>query len=73
MHVADGIDLFFRYPCLWTVNKMRGVAPVAGSFLWLILDLQKVCQTKDWLFVARALFLAYKADLLLRRHQLQGL
>ena len=73
MHVADGIDLVFRYRRLWTVDKMRRVAPVAVSILGLIRDLQKVWQTNDRLFEDRAPFLAYKVDLLLRRHQLRGL
>ena len=73
MYVADGIDLIFRYRRLWTVDKMKQVAPVAVSILGVIRDLQKVCQTNDWLFEDRALFLGYKVDLLLRRHQLRGL
>ena len=73
MHVAHGIDLIFRYRRLWTVDKMLRVPPVAVSILELIRDLQKVCQTNDWLFEDRAPFLAYKADLLLRRHQLRDL
>ena len=73
MHVADGIDLIFRYQCLWTVDRMHRAAPVAVSILGLVRDLQKVCQTKDWLFEDRAPFLAYKVDLLLQRHQLRGL
>ena len=40
MHVADGIDLIFRYRCLWTVDKMRRAAPSAVSILGLIRDLQ---------------------------------
>ena len=52
---------------------MKRVAPVAVSILGVIRDLQKVCQTKDWLFEDRAPFLTYKVDLLLRRHQLRGL
>ena len=73
MHLADGIGLIFRYPRNWTVDKMRGVAPVAVSILGFIRDPQKVCQTNDWLFKDRAPFLAYKVDLRLRRHQLRGL
>ena len=73
MHVADGIDLIFRYQRLWTVDKMRRVAPIAVLILGLIQDLQKVCQTNNWLFEDRAPFLAYKVDLLLRRQQLPGL
>ena len=52
---------------------MKREAPVAVSILGVILDLQKVCQTNDWLFEDRAPFLTYKVDLLLRRHQLRGL
>ena len=66
MHVADGIDLVFRHRRLWTEDKMKRVAPVAVSILGVIRDLQKVCQTNDWLFEDRAPFLAYKFDLLLR-------
>ena len=73
MHIADGVDLFFRYRRLWTLEKMRQSAHPAVSILELIRDLQKVCQTNDWLFEDRAPFLAYKVDLLLRRHQLRGL
>ena len=73
MHVADGIDLIFRYRRLWTEDRMKRVAPVAVSILEVIRDFQKVCQTNDWLFEDRAPFLAYKVDLLLRRHQLRGL
>ena len=68
MHVADGINLILRYRRLWTVDKMRQAAPVAASILGLVRDLQKVCQTNDWLFEDRAPFLAYKVDLLLGRH-----
>ena len=50
MHVADGIDLIFRYRHLWTEDKMKLVAPVAVSILGVIRDLQKVCQTNDCLF-----------------------
>ena len=50
MHVADGTDLIFRYRCLCTEDKMKRVAPVAVSILRVIRDLQKVCQTNDWLF-----------------------
>ena len=70
MHVADGIELIFRYRRLWTVDRMKGVEPVAVSFLGLIRGLQKVCQTNNWLFEDRAPFLAYKVDFLFRRHQL---
>ena len=73
MHVADEIDLIFRYRRIWTEDKMKRVAPVAVSILGVIRDLQKVCQTDDWLFKDRAPFLAYKVDLLPRRHQLRGL
>ena len=73
IHVADGIDLFFKYRRFWTAAKMRRSAPSAISFLELIRDLQKVCQTNNQLFADRAPFLAYKVDLLLRRHQLRGL
>ena len=73
INVADGIDLIFRYRRLWTEDKMRRVAPVAVLILGNICYLQKVCQTKDWLFEDQAPFLAYKVDLLLRRHQLRGL
>ena len=52
---------------------MKRVASVAVSILGVIGDLQKVCQTNDWLFEDRAPFLAYKVDLLLRQHQLRGL
>ena len=73
MHVADGMDLIFRYRRLWTVDMMRRVTPVAVSIPGLIRDLQKVCQTNDRVFEDRAPFLAYKVDLLLRRHQLRDL
>ena len=73
MHVADRIDLIFRYPRPWTEDKMKRVAAVAVSILGVVRDLQKVCQTNDWLFEDGAPFLAYKVDLLLRRHQLRGL
>ena len=73
MHVADGIDLIFGYRRLWTVEKMRRVPPIAVSILELISELQKVCQRNDWLFQDRAPFLAYKVDLLVRRHKLPGL
>ena len=71
-HVAEGIHLIFRYRRYWTVDKMRRVAPVAVSILRLVRDLERVCQTKDWLFEDQAPFLAYKVGLLLRRHQLRG-
>ena len=73
MHVADGIDLIFRYRRFWTVDKMRRAAPSAVSILGLIRDHDTVCQTNDWLFEDRAPFLAYQVDLLLRRHRLRGL
>ena len=73
INVADGIDLIFRYRRLWTQDNMKREAPVAVSILGVIRDLQKVCQANDWLFEDRAPFLAYKVDLLLRRHQLRGL
>ena len=73
INVADGIDLTFRYRRLWTQDKLKREAPVAVSILAVICDLQKVCQANDWLFEDRAPFLAYKVDLLLRRHQLRGL
>ena len=72
INVAEGIDLIFRYRRLWTEDKMKREAPVAVSILGVIRDLQKVCQTNDWLFEDRACFRAYKVDLLLRRHQLRG-
>ena len=50
MHVADGINLIFRYQCLWIEDKMKRLAPVAVSILGVIRDLWKVCQTNDWLF-----------------------
>ena len=73
INVADGIDLIFRYRRLWTLERMKREAPVAVSILRVIRDLQKACQANDWLFEDRAPFLAYKVDLLLRRHQLRGL
>ena len=73
MHVADGIDLIFRYRRFWTADKMRRAALSAVSILGLVRDIQKVCQTKDWLFQDRAPFLAYKVEFLLRGHQLRGL
>ena len=73
INVADGINLIFRYRRLWTEDKMKREAPVAVSILGLIRDLRKVCQANDWLFEDRAPFLAYKVDLLLRRHQPRGL
>ena len=73
MHIADGIDLILRYQRLWTEDKMKRVAPVAVSILGVIRDLQKVCRKNNWLFEDRAPFLAYKVDLLLRRHHLRGL
>ena len=73
INVADGIDLIFRYRRLSTQDKMKREAPVAVSILGVIRDLQKVCQANDRLFEDRAPFLAYKVDLLLRRHQLRGL
>ena len=53
MHVDDGIDLIFR-----TVEKMRRVATFVVLILCFIPDLQKVCQTNDWLFEFRVPFLA---------------
>ena len=73
MHVADGIDLIFRYRRLWTVDRMKRVAPVAVSILGVVRDLQKVCQKNDLLFEDQAPFLAYKVELLFRRHQLRAL
>ena len=73
INVADGIDLIFKYRRFWTHEKMRREAPVAVSIMGVIRDLQKVCQSNDWLFEDRAPFLAYKVDLLLGRHQLRGL
>ena len=73
INVADGIDLIFKYQRLWTHERMKREAPVAVSIMGVIRDLQKVCQANDWLFEDRATFLAYKVDLLLRRHQLRGL
>ena len=73
INVADGIDLIFKYRRFWTQERMRREAPVAVSIMGVIRDLQKVCQANDWLFEDRAPFLAYKVDLLLRRHQLRGL
>ena len=73
INVADAIDLIFKYRRFWTHERMRPEAPVAVSIMGLIRDLQKVCQANDWLFEDRAPFLAYKVDLLLRRHQLRGL
>ena len=71
INVADGIDLIFGYRRLWTQDKMKREAPVAVAILGVIRDLQKVCQANDWLFEDRAPSLAYKVDLLLRRHQLR--
>ena len=73
MHVADGIDLIFRYRRLWTEDEMKRVAPVAVSILGVFGHLQKVCQTNDWLFEDPAPSLVYKDGLLLRRHQRRGL
>ena len=73
INVADGIDLIFKYRRFWTHERMKREAPVAVSIMGVICDLQKVCQANDWLFEDRAPFLAYKVDLLLRRHQLRGL
>ena len=72
LHVAEGIDLFFKYRRFWTVGKMRQPAASAILILGLIRDLTKVCRADDWIFQDRAHFLANKIDLLLRRHQLQG-
>ena len=73
MRVADGTYLLFRHRRFWTLAKMRRSAPFAISILGLIRDLQKACQTNVWLFEDRVPFLAYKVDLLLRRHQLRVL
>ena len=73
INVADGIDLIFKYRRFWTHERMKREAPVAVSIMGVIRDSQKVCQANDWLFEDRAPFLAYKVDLLLRRHQLRGL
>ena len=73
INVHDGIHLIFRYRRLWTQDKMKREAPVAVSILGVIRDLRKVCQANDWLFEDQAPFLAYKVDLVLRRHQLRGL
>ena len=73
MNVADGINLIFRYRPIWTQDKMKREAPVAVSILGVIGDLQKDCQANDWLFEDRAPLLAYKVDLVLRRHRLRGL
>ena len=73
LHVADDFDLLFKYRRFWTLRKMRRSAPSAFSILGLSRDLQKACQTNDWLFADRAPFLAYKVDLLPRRHQPRGL
>ena len=73
IHVTDRIDLSFKYRRFWTTAKMRRSASSATSILGLVQELQKVCQTNDCLFEDRAAFLAYKFDLLLHRHQLQGL
>ena len=58
MYDADEIDLFFRYRRFWTFENMRRSVPSAVLILGLIRDLQKVCQTNDWLFQDRAPFLA---------------
>ena len=71
--VPDVIHLFFKYQRFWTAAKMRRSAPSPISIFGLIRDVQRVCGTNDWLFEDRAPFLAYKVDLLLRRHQLRGL
>ena len=42
MHVADEIDLIFRYRHYWTVDKMHRAAPSAVWILWLVRDLQRV-------------------------------
>ena len=73
MHVADGIHLIFTYRRLWTVEKMRPVAPVPVSIPGLVRELQKFCQTNDLLFEDRAPFLMYKVNLLLPPQQLRGL
>ena len=66
MHVADGINLLFRFRRFWTFEKMRWPAPSAVLILGLSRELQKVCQMNDWLFEDRARFLACKVDLLVR-------
>ena len=71
--VANGIDLLFKYERFWTAAKMQRSAPAGIMILGLIRDLQKVSQRNDWFFEDRAPFLAYKVDLLLRRHQPRGL
>ena len=58
MHIAEGIDLIFRYRRLWTEDKMKLRAPVAVPILGVVGDLQKVCQTNDWLLEDRAPVLA---------------
>ena len=73
IHVADGIDLLFKYRRFWTAENMRQWAPSAISVLGLIRDLLKVRGTNDWLLEDRAPFLAYEVDLVLRRHQLGDL
>ena len=50
MHVADGIDLLFRYRRFWTLAKMRLSASSGISILWLNRDLHEVYQTDDRLF-----------------------
>ena len=47
IHVADGNDLFFKYPHFWTVSRRRRSAPPGISILGIFRDLQKVCQTND--------------------------
>ena len=71
--MAHGIDLFFKCRDFWKAAKMRLSAPSAILILGLISDVQKICETNDWLFKDPAPFLAYNVDLLLRRHQLPGL
>ena len=39
MHIADGIDLIFRYQRLWTEDKMKRVARIAVSIFAVIRDL----------------------------------
>ena len=62
IHVADGIDLFFKYRRFWTVGKMRRPAPSAISILGLLWNLTKVCQKDNWSFQDGAPFSAYKTD-----------
>ena len=50
LHVADGINLVFRYQRHCTARKIRQPARVAVLLLGLIRDLTKVCHVDDWLF-----------------------